>query len=56
MDAEDAAAAEEAETRAAILSEERVKLLREAAALRSFLPSGTLSKEDVEMMQRVQES
>ena len=55
MDAEDAAAAEEAETRADILREERMKLLHEAAALRNFLPSGTLTKDDTEMMQKVEE-
>ena len=55
MVAEDAAAAEEAQTRAAILNEERMKLLREAATIRRFLPSGMLSTADVEMLRQVEE-
>ena len=49
-----AEAAKEAEeqNRSAILQEERMKLLREAAAVRQCLPPGTLTADDVALMRQ----
>ncbi|CAL8467315.1 g6852 [Coccomyxa elongata] len=50
--AADAAQQAEASKRAALLQEERLKLLREAAAVRERLPPGALTADDLETMRR----
>ncbi len=48
----DAAQQLEASKRAALLQEERLKLLAEAAAWRQRLPPGALTADDLETMRR----
>lgn len=50
--AAEAAQQREAGRRTALLKEERMKLLREVAAVRQHLPPGTLSADDLEAMRQ----